>query len=255
MGVAKQRYMNIMKAASQRSGWSYFLWGEEHVRALLLPKTHDLVQKYMLRKEYARAKDLMSYELLATHGGMYVDVNIEDIRLLPRHVARRTRNMRGEVFVACHETPYISKPYPYISNGFFATTRNHSILATILDAGGRRRIEAGENVPPNIATGPALLGWAMHGHSGVVMLPSVAVYPYVTWGPRNASDPCFDEHNLTIPCDRSRLPEQTLAIDHFVLGGTWTGYATRQPARVSRPRKVGLERANRTEPYYRSSLQ
>ena len=65
----------------------------------------------------------------------------------------------------------------------------------------------------------------------------------------------LDEHNLTIPCDRSRLPEQTLAIDHFVLGGTWTGYATRQPARVSRPRKVGLERANRTEPYYRSSLQ
>ena len=110
-------------------------------------------------------------------------------------------------------------------------------------------------MPPNIATGPALLGWAMHGRSGVVMLPSVAVYPYVTWGPRNASDPCFDEHNLTIPCDRSRLPEQTLAIDHFVLGGTWTGYATRQPARVSRPRKVGLERANRTEPYYRSSLQ
>ena len=73
----------------------------------------------------------------------YVDVNIEDIRLLPRHVARRTRNMRGEVFVACHETPYISKPYPYISNGFFATTRNHSILATILDAGGRRRIGRG----------------------------------------------------------------------------------------------------------------
>jgi hypothetical protein len=73
-------YMMLIPTAFYPKGWTHFLWTDAEVAPLL----HRLRNKnaYMAASNYGQKADILRYELLQRHGGVYVDVDMECVRSL-----------------------------------------------------------------------------------------------------------------------------------------------------------------------------
>ena len=181
-------------------GYRYRLWGNEDLTQHNFPLMwRYIVQLQETQKPLAMIADLMRYELMYYHGGVYFDINME---LLQESLLQDT--LRGKTLVLCNESEHVTD---YLSCGFFAIIPRHPALRNVLEVVGTlNNLNTGA---ANTTTGPYLFYHILHGSPEHLMLPTSAMYPF----PPGSKKTCTDDCKKVCP--------DSISVDHFELGCTW----------------------------------
>ena len=184
-------------------GWTYRLWGDQDISKRNFPRTYATIQEVRrLNRPPAMIADLMRYEIIFTHGGVYADVNIELLR--PERLQACIDE--GADLILCHEDDDLVDGV--MSCGFFAAVAGHAALRRLLAHVPNLDLRK----PANIATGPYFFGRFVHdGDPSTHLLPTQAIYPFAPGSSRTCS----------VGQGCSRACPDSIAIDHFELGCTW----------------------------------
>jgi len=198
--------------------WEYRLWTDQDMPAL----RHDAI--FRATRSFAQKADILRYEVVARHGGMYVDADFEPIRPFDELV-------KGVEFVAGIQSGHT------VCNGLFAARPHHPILTTMIDEIPRRYV-AYSTITAQ--TGPDLLTDAVEAHrqragasSDARLLPHEYLYPLRPW------DPPLEE-----PA-RERWP-RSYAVHHW--SKSWATDEQGLPGFADRVRIVGTTTAARSVP-------
>lgn len=150
------------KNLCQKYNYQYTLWRENDILNFKL-----INEKYYLEflkgKNYQGAADVARYEILARHGGLYVDADIRPLDLpifdyLPKH---------GFGIVPEHLPKQISLPVGsvFFGNSFIVSSVGHSILQHVIKSLplNYEHFRQIDNLDPQLVTGPYLLTSCVHG--------------------------------------------------------------------------------------------
>ena len=212
--------------------WQYKLWNNNDITEDNFPLTFSYITKVLnsdVKGKFAKAADLMRYEILFHQGGFYFDTNIELLQDIEKYIP----NFENYAFILCHELPKFDKKW--ISNGFFACPKNNKYIQNILSKNVLDKIDF-TDMACN-CTGPKLFATCFSdiNFCNIKLLHSEAIYPVHWKTPEN--DLCVtpvsydtNEKNINIvffknksqqleyPCKKF---ENSLAIDHFIFGASW----------------------------------
>jgi hypothetical protein len=154
-----QQWMHTWKAL--HPDWEYRLWTEENLPPLVNQKQFDAM------RHYSGKADILRYELLYRHGGIYMDADSECLRPLPDAFLRPH-------FLAFYENEELRPGL--ICNCAFGSEPNHPILKKMIEVIGK--IEDVNKEPPWVNVGPLLFTKVIEAHkSEAVILPSYRISP------------------------------------------------------------------------------
>lgn len=145
-------------------GWEFKSWVDPQD-----PKAFELGQEFAFATSGAQLADLVRLEVLWRYGGVYVDSDVEPVRALD--------TLLKESLFICTEDGDM------LSNAVMGCVPGHPAVRACIDAilaERRTRLD----VPPNIATGPALATQFMGGREDITVLPPECFYPYHYSEPR-----------------------------------------------------------------------
>ena len=186
-------------------GYRYRLWGNEDLTQANFPLMWPyIVQLQDAQRPLSMIGDLMKYELMYHHGGLYFDINIE---LLRKTLLWDT--LKGHALVLCNEDD--KRITDYLSCGFFAVVPKHPALKHVLDT--VRKLKNLKTGPPNTTTGPYLFYHILKQDPEHHMLPSHMMYPFPPGILSKITGTCTDDCKMVCP--------DSIAVDHFELGCTW----------------------------------
>lgn len=197
-------------------------WGNETITRDNFPFTYDVIQKclYYMRKykvnKYAQIADLMRYEILYWHGGVYMDAYFE---------ARKdiTKLLHPPCTLA-NEDP-VGLNEEYISNAFIASIPQGTIMERCL----KNVDKIDMDILPNESSGPFYLRKNIRKTDVVYIINTKYIYPFIDWDSdyrKRSKNKCInskqgvridDKRYLDIPCDKYK---DAYVIYHS-LGGTW----------------------------------
>ena len=259
MPPEKVAFSRSVRELARAAGWSYRLWTMADVSPAVLPRLNDMVSSACTRGAFAQAKDMMSFEIAYTHGGVHVDLNIE---LVSRNLTDfiELKAAQGFQFLGCNEEDERARHLPFLTNAWFAVAPQHPIFAHMIGAEGRDKMQKAieAEMPANQATGPYHFRWGLdqltpQQRQRTLILPSVRFFPFIAWGSKAAPDPCFaptgggpllpgqqrlantvhaqqnwrvsklgraDDAVLAVPCDPRKVP-RSFGVDHFWSGASW----------------------------------
>jgi hypothetical protein len=109
---------------------------------------------------------------MLAHGGLYIDVDM----IILRHDMEELIDFKNSSFIGVQE--YLSPMFqsisdPYLANGFFACSPNHSIMKRCINLIPFR--VSSKKSPVHITTGPGLLNNAIY--YGVNVVPTHWIFP------------------------------------------------------------------------------
>lgn len=114
-------------------GWEYRLWREEDLRWL------EHLEEFERVRHFATKANIARYEIVARHGGVYLDMDFEPLKPLDPL-------LQGESMLVCPECPEL------LANGFFAAAPDHPVLKYVLS-------QLSESIAANAgATSPEMCG-------------------------------------------------------------------------------------------------
>lgn len=120
---------------------------------------YDIIQK---TTSYAQKADIMRYEILYKHGGIYLDIDFE--------VFKHLGELLTHDLIICNEDKNTDK---YMTNAFIASSKhNPELLKCIENIKG-----VNFKLPINQATGPYYFRKCIHISESVRILPTEYVYP------------------------------------------------------------------------------
>jgi mannosyltransferase OCH1-like enzyme len=157
--------------------WEHRFWTESNLQfPLINQRQYDAIPRWNGKV------DVIRYELLYRHGGLYMDCDsvclrplgddISDAEFLGVYMNERVRPGR-------------------LCNGILGCAPEHPIMAEVIEAVGRVSVEDCRSQPSWMATGPVLLTRVIHKYKdrpGVRFLPSWTSLPTFSDGTR-----CTDE--------------------------------------------------------------
>ena len=240
MNTLQKLHMNHNKAIFKNK---YKLWKDKDINENNFPFTYSTIKTILKQKipKYAQVSDLMRYEILFHHGGVYADMNIEFVKPIKSILHKADR--LNKTIILSHQDDKSICPNPlycnfiapsrgyYISNSFIASTvENKSML---------KLISSSINIQKQInqATGPYYLRKHLDLNS-VLMLPTKAIYPFnwsdalpytipsknkcISIKPQKNFYPAKSSCGTTIyvkyPC---LAYKSSYAIKHWDTGGSW----------------------------------
>jgi len=166
---------------AQNPDWEHRLWTEE---TLPFPLVNQA--RYDAMPRWNGKVDVIRYELLYRHGGLYMDCDslclrplgndFADVDFLAVYMNERARPGR-------------------LANGILGCTPGHPMMKEVVDAVGRVSLEDCRTKPSWMVTGPVLLTRVIGQHGdrpGVRFLPSHTFLPVFSDGTR-----CRDEQYQT----------------------------------------------------------
>jgi inositol phosphorylceramide mannosyltransferase catalytic subunit len=140
----------------QHPGWKFRLWGDRQLRRLVPSET------VARARHYSELSDLLRFEILRRHGGVYVDTDVECLRPLEPL-------LEGERAVVGYEKP------GRIGTAVLAAHPGHPVF---VDAALQARRTVGLGANSADATGPYLLTLLVADYPDVTILPAETFYPY-----------------------------------------------------------------------------
>ncbi len=144
----------------QNPDWEYRLWTEENLPKLINQKQFDAM------RHYSGKADILRYELLYHHGGIYMDADSECLRPLPDSFLQPH-------FLTFYENEELRPGL--ICNCAFGSEPNHPILKKMIGKIGK--IEDVNREPPWVSVGPLLFTKVIGEDKNVTILPSYRISP------------------------------------------------------------------------------
>ena len=141
--------------------FEYKLWTDKDI-------TKDNFDNYEFiknSKSYAQKADIMRYEILYRHGGIYLDIDFE--------IFKNLEPLLTNELVICSEDSFSSF---HITNAFIACTKHNPNLKRCVD--GIKKVDFSKMI--NFATGPVFFKEHIIMNSHVTLLDSKVLYP-VHW--------------------------------------------------------------------------
>jgi mannosyltransferase OCH1-like enzyme len=140
--------------------YEYRLWTD----ADLTSENFEILEYINSTHIYAQKADIMRYEILYKHGGMYLDIDFEVLKPLTPLLTHD--------LVVCNEDQYTDK---YITNAFIYSTPGNQNLKNCID--NIHTCPLGGKVNVSIATGPWYLRKNIQINDCVKILPTHVMYP------------------------------------------------------------------------------
>ncbi len=137
-------------------GWKFRVWRDRDLRRLLPAKV------VARARHYAELSDLVRFEVLRRHGGVYVDTDVECLQ-------RFDDLLQGERVLMGYERP------GRVGSAVLAAVAGHPLF---VDAATLARETVGLGANSADATGPYFLSLLVRDHPDVTILPEEAFYPY-----------------------------------------------------------------------------
>jgi mannosyltransferase OCH1-like enzyme len=137
-------------------GWKFRVWRDRDVRRLL---PADVVAR---ARHHTELSDLVRFEVLRRHGGVYVDTDVECLRPFEDL-------LQGECALMGYERP------GRVGAGVLAAVAGHPFF---VDAATLARETVGLGANSADATGPYFLTVLVRDHPDVTILSQEAFYPY-----------------------------------------------------------------------------
>jgi inositol phosphorylceramide mannosyltransferase catalytic subunit len=139
-------------------GWDIQLWTTDRLPALTCPAGFERC------RNFGEASDVLRYEILSRHGGVYVDTDVECLRSLERLIGDATA-------FAAYARPGL------IGSAVVGSVPGHPAIAKVLatvcaGAGSGRQVEA---------TGPLALTRVLEGAEDVELFGRETFYPFDYW--------------------------------------------------------------------------
>lgn len=176
--------------------WNVRLWGNDDITKDNFPYTFKYIQKAISigRKKgkvlWAQVSDLMRYEILYHHGGIYADAGIQLVKSLDGIVNAANRNNQTLIVanqdageqcnpLDCGYT-YKGSTKSYISNSFIGSAINGVHMKRALDKRRLDQIDL-QNTQVDWHTGPTYLRSLFKKSKSVKVLPSKSIYPFNWW--------------------------------------------------------------------------
>jgi mannosyltransferase OCH1-like enzyme len=148
-------------------GWEHRLWGDDDFGWLRNQDLFDRASEIAPGHEGQLRSDIARYEILAQHGGVYVDCDMEALAPLDGLLSHRA--------FAGWELDGV-----WVNNAVLGVEPGHPLIAELV-----RRIPAsvqraeGRGWRPNRITGPHLITPVVRAHRHTVeILPAATFYPY-----------------------------------------------------------------------------
>jgi len=147
-------------------GWDLVTWTEANLPRLTNQRIYDEAETLTAGNVWQFRSDIARYELLAEHGGVYLDTDFE-----PR---RNIEPLLGDVdCFAAWELQDI-----WIANGFMGATPDHRFIGRLIEQ-LPSSVRENRTRRPNHATGPRYLTRMHRRHPGEMhVLDQRHVYPY-----------------------------------------------------------------------------
>jgi mannosyltransferase OCH1-like enzyme len=137
-------------------GWSFKIWRNRDLRRLLPAKV------VARARHYTELSDLVRFEVLRRHGGVYVDTDVECLHPFDDL-------LQGERVLMGYESP------GRVGSAVLAGVAGHPFF---VDAATLARETVGLGANSADATGPYFLTVLVRDHPDVTILPEEAFYPY-----------------------------------------------------------------------------
>lgn len=224
-------------------GWSIMFWGNDTLTKENFPITYEYIQKSnavgkkLSLSKWAQKADLMRYEIMYNYGGVYMDSAFQLIGDKLDLLIKKANKSNKKIIVAPEDdcgSKYGCKynGEDYVANGFFAIVPKSPIMKKALDKSRLNKINFTSKAVQR-ETGPYYFRQSFSVNKNVMGLSRKDVYP-VHWSaplkntclsnniPKNTNFAKIKSKNgkvkyISIPCKTYK----SMAIDHFILGGTW----------------------------------
>ncbi len=173
--------------AEQHPDWEIRTWGGEDYRRLVPAAARERA------RQVAEASDLLRYEILSRHGGVYLDTDVECRRPLDPL-------LEGVSAFAAWEAPH------RVGTAVLGSAPGHPAF---VDAAREARETAGLGPDSAFSTGPGFLTVVLAEHPDVTIFDSSLFYPYGWDEPRppdDAIDGAYAVHHWAGATDRSEQP-------------------------------------------------
>jgi hypothetical protein len=190
--------------AAHHPRWEVRLWTDADLSELGIGAT-----EVRRSRTLAELSNLVRYEVLRRHGGIYVDTDVECLRSL-------TPLLRGIDALAALEVP------GRVGNAILGSVAGHPVFARAARL-ARRTVGTGANSPD--ATGPRFLSLILEQEPDIAIFPARLFYPY-RWDELERRNEAFPD---------------AYAVHHWTLSG-WKGLRAdaRDPHPTSPPRSPRL---------------
>lgn len=240
--------------------WEVRLWGNADITKENFPHTFAYIQKAMRigkrrgKVLWAQISDLMRYEILYHHGGIYMDAGIQLVRPLDPLVERANRDGK-KLIVANQDYGQACNPLDcgyryrgvwrsYVSNSFIGSVPRGVHMGRAMDPTRLDKVDL-TDTQVDWHTGPTFLRSLFRRGKSVMVVPSNRIYPFNWWqvtrrdGGRKilTRDRCVsyarpptrhtiggnqlkEKIYIELPC--RRYP-RAYAIKHWDLGASWVG--------------------------------
>ena len=148
----------ISNIKTLHENFEYKLWNDDDITKENFTN-YDLICS---TKCFAQKADIMRYEIVYKHGGIYLDIDFEIIKCLS--------DLLTADFVVCNEDSHTNQ---YMSNSFFASSvKNENLLRCI------ENIRSADfTLPVNVSTGPWFFRRFINFDENIKILPTITFYP------------------------------------------------------------------------------
>lgn len=150
-----------------KHNWDYKLWTDSDLPGFGLTNQADFDRPNI---SYPQKADIFRYEIIYRHGGLYIDCDMVWLgNDLSDYIRFDSNDFIGVASIS--QTAQTRMEWPWIENGFFASTAGHTILKDVIEALPKKKQVS--NAFFN--TGPALLNENIH--QPILIIPGPWIFP------------------------------------------------------------------------------
>lgn len=156
----KENVKYIQSFVDNNPDWTYYFWTDDSARALIKKKHSYLLHYWDNVKRGVQRGDILRYVVLYEFGGIYADVDVENLRPLDRVTRKYTCIIPTEPLehnILKYHVPYV------INNGIMLCAPKHPFLRRLLDT----LLDNTEDDNVLTATGPLFVTKQFNIYNGI----------------------------------------------------------------------------------------
>lgn len=171
-------------------GWEMRLWTDANLPALTNQAAFDEAPSF------AAKADILRYEILLQHGGVYVDTDFECLRSIEPLIegidcfVAQQRDLDADFGKFC-----------YVNNALMGAVPGHPLFRDLVGLLGQHMRGLPPDVPASYLTGPHFLTTVLQAHPTVKIFPARQFYPYTAterWRRHEKFPEAYAVHHWTL---------------------------------------------------------
>lgn len=171
-------------------GWAMQLWTDANLPPLINQRAFDGAPSF------AAKADILRYEILLLHGGVYVDTDFECLRSIEPLIEGI------DCFVAQQrELEADFGKFSYVNNALMGAIPGHPLFKDLVELLGLHMKSLPPDVPAAYLTGPHYLTTVLQAHPTVEIFPARQFYPYTAterWRRHEPFPEAYAVHHWTL---------------------------------------------------------